>query len=69
MEHKARLMVTGGQLRGEILVAGQRAWFDVEINELGVRATFEPHPASESAVDSWQLLRALERFIEENLRG
>jgi hypothetical protein len=62
-------MLTGGRLQGEILVAGQRAFFEAEINELGITATFDPHPSSEARVDDWQLLRALERFIEEHLRG
>lgn len=69
MSKTTRLLVTEGTLRGEILVVGQRAHFEAEIGEMGVRATFEPHSASEAPVDQWQLLRALDKFIEENLRG
>ena len=69
MMPRARLMVTGGSLQGEILVAGQRAIFTAEIGEMGLKATFDEHPASEVRIDQWQLLRALDSFIQENLRG
>ena len=69
MMPRARIKIAGGSLQGEILVAGQRATFTAEIGEMGVRATFDEHPASEVRIDQWQLLRALDSFIEENLRG
>ena len=47
MMPRARIKIAGGSLQGEILVAGQRATFTAEIGEMGVRATFDEHPASE----------------------
>lgn len=69
MLHRSRLRVTAGQLKGEILVDGQRAFFEATLTEYGVQATFDQHPSSEYPLDQRNAFLALERFIEENLRG
>ena len=65
----ARVRLGGAQLSGEILLEGQRAYFTANINGPRVDAEFRPHPETEQPLDQWQLFRALEKFIDEHLRG
>lgn len=65
----ARIKISTGTLSGQILLEGQRAYFIANINGPRVDAEFQPHPETERALDQWQLFRALEKFIDTNLRG
>lgn len=66
---KARIRLGKAEVRGEILLEGQRATFTATINGPRVSADFQPHPATEVPLDEWKLFRALEAFIDEHLRG
>lgn len=65
----ARIRLTRATLSGEILLEGQRAYFTANIHGPRVDAEFQPHPETERALDQWQLFRALEKFVDTNLRG
>lgn len=66
---KARIRLSNATLSGQILLDGQRAYFEANINGERVDAEFRQHPDSEKHLDQWALFRALETFIDENLRG
>lgn len=65
----ARIRISRAKLSGEILLEGQRAHFSANVNGPRVDAEFQPHPDTEQPLDQWQLFRALEKFIDEHLRG
>lgn len=65
----ARIRARTVAISGEILLEGQRANFQARVNGPRVDAEFEQHPESERPLDQWELFRALERWIDENMRG
>ena len=65
----ARIRATTVAISGEILLDGQRANFRARVNGPRVDAEFEPHPETERPLDQWELFRALERWIDDNMRG
>ena len=68
---RAALRVAGATIRGEMLLDGQRIDFRATIDYPRVDAEFElaVRDCSGRELDQWTALRALERFIDENLRG
>lgn len=63
-----RVRLREGTLAGEILLEGERVAFTARIDGALVRAEFEP-TAEGQVVDQWTAFRALDRWIDENLRG
>ena len=51
-----------------MLLEGQRIGFRAEIDGPKVDAWFDPTKDGQS-VDQWKAFRALDRWIDENLRG
>lgn len=68
---RAALRVSEATIRGEMLLDGQRIDFSAEIDYPRVFAEFElaDRDCSGRELDQWAALRALEAFIDENLRG
>jgi hypothetical protein len=68
---RATLRVAEASIQGEMLLDGQRIEFDARINYPRVEAYFElaDRDTSGRELDQWAALRALEAFIDENLRG
>jgi len=68
---RAALRVAGATIRGEMLLDGQRIDFRATIDYPRIDAEFElaARDCSGRALDQWLALRALETFIDENLRG
>ena len=66
---KARVRVATATLTGEILLDGQRVPFEARGAYPRIEATFAEEALDGTRVDQWAALRALETFIDENLRG
>lgn len=68
---RAALRVAEATIRGEMLLDGQRIDFSAEIDYPRVFAEFElaDRDTSGRELDQWAALRALEAFIDDNLRG
>ena len=68
---RAALRIHTATIRGEMLLDGQRIDFRATINYPRVDAEFElaDRDCSGRELDQWLALRALETFIDENLRG
>ena len=65
---EVRVRLHSATLTGEMLLDGQRIAFRAEIDGPKVDAWFDPTKDGQS-VASWLAVRALDRWIDENLRG
>jgi hypothetical protein len=65
---EVRVRLHSATLTGEMLLDGQRIAFRAEINGQKVDAEFKPTKDGQK-VDRWLAFRALDRWIDENLRG
>lgn len=65
---EVRVRLHSATLTGEMLLDGQRIAFRAEIDGPKVDAWFDPTKDGQS-VDSWLAFRALDRWIDETLRG
>ena len=65
---EVRVRLNKAFLSGEMLLDGFRIAFDARIEGEKVDAEFKP-TAEGQAVDQWLAFRALDRWIDENLRG
>jgi hypothetical protein len=65
---EVRVRLHGATLTGEMLLDGFRIGFDARIDGQKVDAEFTPTKEGQS-VDQWQAFRALDRWVDENLRG
>lgn len=65
------LRIQEATIRGEMLLDGQRIDFNAEIDYPRVLAQFElaDRDTSGRELDQWAALRALEAFVDDNLRG
>lgn len=66
---ETRVRVHRGVLKGEIMADGMRAYYDAEIRDQRLDATFTKHEKSEKEIDQWALFQLLQRWIETNLAG
>lgn len=69
MEKTARIRIVSGEIDGEIMHEGQRAYFSAHINGTKVDAEFRPHPESERPLNLWELFKLLEKHIDTHMRG
>ena len=65
---EVRVRLHSATLTGEMLLDGQRIAFRAEINGPKVEAWFDPTKDCQE-VDRWLAFRALDRWIDETLRG
>ena len=65
---EVRVRLHSATLTGEMLLDGQRIAFRAEINGPKVEVWFDPTKDGQE-VDRWLAFRALDRWIDENLRG
>ena len=65
---EVRVRLHSATLTGEMLLDGQRIAFRAEINGPKVEAWFDPTKDGQE-VDRWLAFRALDRWIDDNLRG
>lgn len=68
-KYPARVRVATATLTGEILLDGHRVPFEARVVYPRIDATFAEEALDGTRVDQWTALRALETFIDENLRG
>ena len=61
-----RVRIVDAQLRGELLLAGQRVGFEATIQGANIDAAFDRLPPG---VSDWDAFQLLERFIAHYLRG
>lgn len=66
---ETRVRVHRGELKGEIMADGMRAYYDATIRGQRLDATFTKHERSEREIDQWALFQLLQRWIETNLAG
>lgn len=66
---ETRVRVHRGELKGEIMADGMRAYYDATIRDQRLDATFTKHERSEREIDQWALFQLLQRWIEMNLAG
>lgn len=68
---RCALRIQEATIRGEMLLDGQRIDFNAEIDYPRVLADFKlaDRDTSGRELDRWAALRALEAFIDDNLRG
>ena len=65
---EVRVRLHSATLTGEMLLDGQRIAFRAEIDGQKVDAWFDPTKDGQE-VDRWLAFRALDRWIDETLRG
>jgi hypothetical protein len=65
---EVRVRLHSATLTGEMLLDGQRIAFRAEINGPKVEAWFDSTKDGQE-VDRWLAFRALDRWIDETLRG
>jgi hypothetical protein len=65
---EVRVRLHSATLTGEMLLDGQRIAFRAEIDGGKVDAWFDPTKDGQE-VDRWLAFRALDRWIDDNLRG
>ena len=68
IKKEVRVRLHSATLTGEMLLDGQRIAFTAEIDGEKVSAEFE-RTIDGRIVDSWLAFRALDRWIDETLRG
>ena len=68
IKKEVRVRLHSATLTGEMLLDNQRIAFRAEIDGPKVDAWFDPTKDGQS-VDSWKAFRALDRWIDETLRG
>lgn len=66
---RARIRVATATLSGDMLLKGQRIAFTARVDYPRVDAEFAQWDQILDPVDQWEALRALETFIDEQLRG
>jgi hypothetical protein len=67
-KREIRIRLDGAVLNGEMLLDGFRIGFSARVDGQKVDAEFRPTSEGQ-VVDEWTAFRALERWIDENLRG
>ena len=65
---EVRVRLHGATLTGEMLLDGFRVAFDARIEGPKVDAEFKPTKEGQT-VDEWLAFLALDRWVDENLRG
>ena len=65
---EVRVRLHSATLTGEMLLDGQRIAFRAEIDGPKVDAWFDPTKDGQQ-IDHWVAFRALDRWIDETLRG
>jgi hypothetical protein len=68
IKKEVRVRLHGATLVGEMLLDGERIAFDARIDGRKVDAEFTPTKEGQH-VDQWLAFRALDRWIDETLRG
>lgn len=66
---KARIKVTTGEFSGLMLLEGHRIRFSAKVHQFGIDAEFEKLLPEDPEVDVWKAFRALETWVDENMRG
>jgi hypothetical protein len=66
---RASIRVATATLSGWMLLESQRIAFEARIVYPKIDATFSDEATDGTPVDQWKALRALETFIDEQLRG
>ena len=68
-DHLAKVRVTSAVLSGMMLLDGQRIPFKATVDYPKVNADIDSRCDAGKPVDQWKAFRALERFIDDQLRG
>lgn len=66
---KARIKIATGEFQGLMLLDGQRIRFSARIHAFGVDGEFEKLLPEDPEVDVWKAFRALEKWVDDNMRG
>ena len=66
---ETHIKITTGEFQGLMLLEGQRIRFKVQVHQFGVDAEFEKLLPEDPEVDVWTAYRALEKWVDDNMRG
>lgn len=67
--HRAKVRITSAVLSGVMLLDGQRIPFKAHLDYPKIDADFPEKDENSNVIDQWKAFRALETFIDEQLRG
>ena len=65
----ARIKTTDGEFRGLMLLDGRQIRFTVRVHQFGTDAEFEKLLPGDPEVDVWKAFLALEKWVDDNMRG
>lgn len=66
---KARIKIAKMHVEGVMLLEGQRIPFSADVKGEKIDADFPQEDDIGQPIDAWKAFRALDTFIDENLRG
>jgi hypothetical protein len=66
---KARIKITTGEFSGLMLLDGRQIRFTVRVHQFGTDAEFEKLLPDDPEIDTWTAYRALETWVDDNMRG
>lgn len=66
---KARIKITTGEFSGLMLLDGRQMRFTVRVHQFGIDAEFDKLLPEDPEIDVWKAFRALEKWIDDNMRG
>lgn len=66
---EARIKITTGEFSGLMLLDGRQMRFTVRVHQFGVDAEFDKLLPEDPEIDVWTAFRALEKWVDDNMRG
>lgn len=66
---EARIKITTGEFSGLMLLEGQRIRFRTEVHAFGIDAEFDKLLPDDPEIDLWKAFKALEKWVDDNMRG
>ncbi len=66
---KARIKITTGEFEGLMLLEGRQIRFTTKVHAFGIDAEFSKLLPEDPEIDVWKAFKALETWVDENMRG
>lgn len=68
-DKKARIKITTGEFEGLMLLEGRQIRFTTKVHAFGTDAEFSKLLPEDPEIDVWKAFKALDTWIDENMRG
>lgn len=66
---EARIKITTGEFSGLMLLDGRQMRFTVRVHQFGIDAEYDKLRPEDPEIDMWKAFRALEKWVDDNMRG